>query len=104
MINASPNVKKRSGWLTVLVIILVLIILKPALILSFNIFLFLHKLLYGGTTIPFEVWWTVLGLLTGAVCGAWVAKRRYNLAVKWVWYPAGGLALFVLIFFLVNKV
>ncbi|WP_044219450.1 hypothetical protein [Chitinophaga pinensis] len=69
-----------------------------------NFFIFLRRLLYAGDVIPFEVLWTITGLLTGAILGAWVAKRRYRLADKWVWYPVGGLAFFLMVFLLVNKV
>lgn len=100
-----PAPKKNTGcWVTAGIFILIVIIAKPVLILSMNFFIFLRRLLYAGDVISFEVLWTITGMLAGAILGAWVAKRRYRLADKWVWYPVGGLAFFVLVFLLVNKV
>lgn len=104
MTNTSNKVKSRTGAITTVIIVVLIFILKPLLVLGYNVFLFLHKLFYSGTAVSFEVWWTITGLLVGAVFGAWIARRKYNLATKWVWYPAGGLAFFVLIFFMINKV
>lgn len=74
----------------------------PFSIFSYNFFLFFHKLFYMGTHIPFKVPWTVFGLFSGAIIGAWAAKRRYRLESKWVWYPTGALLCFLFIFLLIN--
>ena len=104
MANTTVPTKNKGCVIAIIAIILVAIIIKPSLVLSFNFFLFLHKLFYTSGVVPFEVLFTIFGLFAGAVCGAWVARRRYNLAAKWVWYPIGGLTLFLLVFLLANDI
>ncbi|MBW8687107.1 hypothetical protein [Chitinophaga rhizophila] len=100
----STQPQKHGCWIAFGGFVFMAVILKPLLVISYNTFLFLHKLFRGGTLVAFEVWWTLLGLLAGMALGAWVAAKRYQLAAKWIWYPIGGLAIYLFIFMLVNEV
>jgi hypothetical protein len=93
---------RNGGKWSIGIIIMIFLLFKPVLILSTNFFLSLDRLFYTGGILPLKVLWAILGVLVGAIYGAWVAKKKYGLEAKWVWFPIGSLTLFIAIFLLIN--
>ena len=95
------NNRNRGAWILGL-IIMAFILLRPMLFLSNGFFDFLRRLFYTGYNSTTIILWGIWGLLIGAIYGAWVASKRYNLERKWICIPAGGLIFYIMVLYLIH--